>query len=452
MFATDVSTSDNPCSVLDVTAPLTPRKRTTAPTSGSGDLPEIVVQNATPGKRDAQLSVDSLVDYEDTSGSPPTHLDPTACYGTSDVAPVEPFVPLNGPDTQEDVFFQQITEMLVNMSKQEEAEGKSSGKPKLNGAKNPQTLKVPASEVPPPPSTPATPAFQEVDTFAPAPRLVEPTIRVVQQSGILAPSNADKTAKPGSAQPHRPLKDRVIPPKPIIIKSTQAKENIPTVEGVSSAPPRGHVRAMTLGTTPPLLSERSQEDTPKKRVHIVLPDPSVFERGRKRSQSMSRDESRSSDKWFSNLFHFKSNRQTLYSVHDAFSTRERCISSLRALGAQVETGQPLPQMYGGSTLRCRIGEVVDPSGTATVSKALRFRVEIRPTTGMQYAAGYLSELALVQEKGQPSSFNALCARLRRGWELDVTCHPDGSLDVLTVTNDFGLPSPALTPGGRYAEV
>ncbi|KAG8744190.1 hypothetical protein FRC10_010656 [Ceratobasidium sp. 414] len=434
-----------------MTAPLTPRKRTkTAPTSSCSDIPEIVVQNATPGKINTQLSVDSLmdslVDYEDSR--PFAYLDPRSCYGASGVACVDPFVPLNGPDIQEDVFFQQIAEMLVNMSKQEETEGKSSGKLKLNGAKNPQGLKVPASEVPPPPSTPATPAFQEVDTFTSPPRFVEPTIRVVQSPGILAPSNTNKPTQPsqlGSAQPHR-FKDRVTQPKPIIIKPTPAKENAPAVEAGSPGSPRGRLRAMTGSTTPSRLPER------RKRVHIVIPEPSMFERGRKRSQSASRDESRSSDNWFSNLFHFKSNRQELHSVHDVFSTRERFILSLRALGAQVETGEPLPQMYGGSTLRCRIDEVVDPSGTTTVSKALRFRVEIRPTTGVRYAAGYLSELALVQEKGQPSSFNALCARLRRGWELDVACHPDGSLNVLTVMNDCGLPSPALTAGGRYAEV
>ncbi|KAG9124924.1 hypothetical protein FRC07_009663 [Ceratobasidium sp. 392] len=451
-IAVNISASDNNHPVTNAIAPLTPRKRTkTVPASSDSDIPEIVIHNATPGKKGSRLSVDSLIDYGDNTGTLFTYLDPSACSNTGNMTGVDPLVPLGSLDMQEDVFFQQIAEMLVTMSKQEEAEGKGSGRPRLNGTKNPQELKAPASEVPPPPTTPTTPSFEEADTFAPAPRLVQPTIRVVPPAGILLPSNTDKSAqhsKPGSAQPQRSLKDRVVPPKSIIIKPTQAKENTPLIEAESAPPPRGRARAMTVSAT----SERSQQqDPPKKRVHIVTPDPSVFERGRKRSQSVSKDESRSSENWFANFFHFKPNRQELYSVHDVFLTRERCIASLRTLGAHVETGEPLPQMYGGGTLRCRVDEVVDPSGTATVSKPLRFRAEIRPTTGVRYAAGYLSEIVLIQEKGQPAGFNALCARLRRGWELDVTCHPDGSLDVLTVTNDYGLPSPALTVGGRYAE-
>lgn len=97
--------------------------------------------------------------------------------------------------------------------------------------------------------------------------------------------------------------------------------------------------------------------------------------------------------------------------------------------------------------------MVDPSGMVMISKALRFRVEIRPSTGTHYAAGFLSELVLVHEKGQPVSFTALCARLRRGWELDVPFQPDGTLDILGVLDaHHALPSPALTVGGRYAEV
>lgn len=128
------------------------------------------------------------------------------------------------------------------------------------------------------------------------------------------------------------------------------------------------------------------------------------------------------------------------------------MKSLQGFKVQVETGDTAPQ-YGGSTLRCRIEEVVDPTGTMVISKALRFRVEIRPSTGPHYAAGFLSVLVLVHEKGQPASFTELCARLRRGWELDVPRQPDGTLDILGVLDaHHALPSPALTIGGRYAEV
>jgi serine/threonine-protein kinase HSL1 (negative regulator of Swe1 kinase) len=110
--------------------------------------------------------------------------------------------------------------------------------------------------------------------------------------------------------------------------------------------------------------------------------------------------------------------------------------------------------YGGCNLRCRLDEVVDPSGTMAVSKALKFRVEIRPSTGVRYAAGYLAEIVLVLEKGQPASFSALCERMRRGWEMHVRYRTEGSMEVLSVLDnaEYGLPSPALTAGGRYAEV
>ncbi|QRV88859.1 Serine/threonine-protein kinase [Ceratobasidium sp. AG-Ba] len=415
-----------------VTAPLTPRKRNTvAPTSGSGDLPQIIIHAATPGRESAQVSMDDLLDYEDTNTRLFRYLDPGSCSSASKVTKVEPFVPLSGPDMQEDIFFQQVAEMLADVSQKGSSGGANPGTSQLHDTMSPQQLEIPLSVAQSPPMKATTPTFQEVDIFASPLQTVEPTIRMVRQTSILNPSEVNRSVrafdgKTGSSQP-RLINNGGAAPKSILAKPTQGKENFP-------GSPRRGTRAVPLNIKHGQFSDEGKIP-PKKRVHIVTPDPSAPERTRKRPQSLGKEDSGSQEKWFSNLFNFRSTRQELHSLHDVFSTRERCISTLRALGARVEAGEPLPHLYGGCTLRCKMDEIVDPSGTVMVSKTLRFRVEIRPTTGAQYASGYLSELLVVQEKGQSASFNALCVRLRRGWDLDVTCQPDGSMDVLTLVND-----------------
>lgn len=279
----DHTTTDEEPSFLNVTAPLTPRKRVkTVPQSGSDTIPEIIIQRATPGRTAPHYSFDSLIDYEDISEDMFPHAVLKSRELDDSTGRVTPFVPIRVPEVEEDMFFQQIAEMLVTMSKEGEAEAKSSRKPKLTGVRPPQTIKVPASEVAPPPTTPVTPIFSDVDVLA-TPPLAQSTIRTVPPVGILAPVNTDKS------QQHRPLKERVNPPKALSTTSAGAKENAIPVVSDTPAPARGRARAMTVSVTPSHLSEQSRpqnQDPIKKRVHIVTPDPSVFVRPkRKRSQS-----------------------------------------------------------------------------------------------------------------------------------------------------------------------
>ncbi|CUA78159.1 hypothetical protein RSOLAG22IIIB_02777 [Rhizoctonia solani] len=444
------STSPSPA---PLTAPLTPRKRTrTEPVTSLETLPEIVIQRASPAKKGASDSVDSLADGEVTC---PEGLSPY-----SQPKPTKSFVPINGPEMEEDMFFHQITEMLVNMSNQEPGTSpkattapekkRGKGMAKTIGEKLGATLemKLPASQVAPPPTTPVTPKFQE--NSIEASESIQPTVRAVPQPRILKPLNVINEPKDSKVQ----------------IVSMIAKENAPLV---LSEPPQGRARSKTVGAAQP------RSNVPiKKHVRIVTPDRDAFIRPRKRTQSgksapqparlrpnlssTAKKETtplalpRSPEKWFSNLFHLKSTRHELYSVHDVYSTRSQCIASLRSLGVRVEASEPQPQSYGGITLRCQLDSILDPSGTTVVSKALKFHVEIRPSNGLKYAAGYLSEIAFVLDKGSPTSFAAFYDRIKVGWEMHVSYRMDGSLEVLEVGGGQPLPSPALTIGGRYAEV
>lgn len=288
----DRTTTDEDFSILNIIAPLTPRKRVkTVPESGSDSIPEIIIQRATPGRIVHHYSADSLLDYEDISGDifADSRLKP--CNLGDSTSRVTAFVPITAPEMQEDVFFQQIAEMLVTMSKQDEPEAKSAGKSKLGGERNIQAIKVPASVVAAPPTTPVTPVFSDVDVLA-TPPLAQSTIRTVPPAGILSPVNMDKPAQAeqdSSLRQRGPLKERVTPPKSLSITSATAKENVPFVSSGTSAPHGGRARAMTVSAVSSRASERPQPQIPdpsKKRVHIVTPDPSVFVRPkRKRSQS-----------------------------------------------------------------------------------------------------------------------------------------------------------------------
>ncbi|KDN42822.1 hypothetical protein RSAG8_06576, partial [Rhizoctonia solani AG-8 WAC10335] len=370
------------------TAPLTPRKRTrTEPVTSVGTLPEIIIQHSSPAK-DARDSVDNLVDGEVAC---PERLSPH-----SQPKPTGPFVPIDGPEMAEDMFFHQITEMLVNMSNQEPGEKwRGKGMAKTIGEKLGAALeiKLPASQIAPPPTTPITPTFQE--NSIEASESVQPTIRAVPQSRALKPLNAVNQPRETKA--------------PAQVVSVTAKENAPFA---LSEPPQGRARSKTVGTQP-----RSV----KKRVRIVTPDRDAFARPRKQSANKESGTPlalpRSSENWFSNLFHLKPTRHGLYSVHDVYSTRSQCIASLQSLGVHVEVSEPQPQSYGGITLRCQLDSILDPSGTTVVSKALKFHVEIRPSSGLRYAAGYLSEIAFALDKGPPASFAALYDRIKVGWEM-----------------------------------
>ncbi|CAE6481990.1 unnamed protein product [Rhizoctonia solani] len=406
------------------TAPLTPRKRTrTEPVTNSSaeTLPEIVIHQASPAKKGAKDSVDNLMDGEVACTE---RLSPYP-----QPKPTGPFMPIDGPEMEEDMFFHQITEMLVNMSNQEPGTSpkvattpekrKGKGMAKMIGGKLGAALeiKLPASQVAPPPTTPVTPTFLAQENSVEASESAEPTIRAVPQSRVLKSLNVDNGTRESKAS------------GAVQVVSVIDKENAPFT---LSEPPRGRARSKTVSAQP-----QSRSDEPvKKHVRIVTPDRDAFTRPRKRTQSANKVREantplalpRSSENWFSNLF--KPTRHDLYSVHDVFSTRSQCIASLRSLGVHVEASEPQPQSYGGITLRCQLESILDPSGTTVVSKPLKFHVEIRPSNGVKYAAGYLSEITLVLDKGSPASFGAFCERVKAGWEM----HP--------------LPSPALTIGGR----
>ncbi|GAB1518284.1 serine/threonine-protein kinase gin4 [Rhizoctonia solani] len=445
----DGPTTSNPTSPIAPTAPLTPRKRTRTEPIGNSSaetLPEIVIHQASPTKKGAKKSVDSLLCNEIT-----------CCERLSPYPqpkPTGPFVPIDGPEMEGDMFFHQITEMLVNMSNQElESSRKAPVAPEKNGGKGKAELigeklgamlelKLPANQVAPPPTTPVTPNFLNHESSIEASESIGPTIRAVPQSKVLKPSNVGNLPRESKTQ----------------IVSVTAKENTPFV---LSEPPRGRMRSKTANAAQP----QSRSSGPvKKHVRIVTPDRNSFVRPRKRTSSANREHEmatsintpfvfpRSSENWFSNLFHLKPTRYDLYSVHDVFSTRSQCMASLQLLGVHVEAGEPQPQTYGGITLRCHLDSILDPSGTTVVSKPLRFRVEIWPSNGVKYAAGYLSEITFALDKGSQANFAAFFERVRAGWEMHVSYRMEGSLEVLDVQTGQPLPSPALTVGGRYAEV
>jgi hypothetical protein len=176
---------------------------------------------------------------------------------------------------EEDMFFHQITEMLVNMSNEEPGssrkavavpeKGKGKGKAKKIGEKLGAILelKLPANQVAPPPTTPVTPNFLNPEASIEASESIEPTIRAVTQTKALKPSNVAKVPRESKAQ--------VIP--------TAAKENAPFV---LSEPPRGRARSKTANATQ--YQARGNEPV-KKHVRIVTPDRDAFIRPRKRTQS-----------------------------------------------------------------------------------------------------------------------------------------------------------------------
>jgi hypothetical protein len=138
--------------------------------------------------------------------------------------------------------------------------------------------------------------------------------------------------------------------------------------------------------------------------------------------------------WFGNVFKFKPTSFVLLSIHDAYTSREECRRMLVGLGIRVT----LTHAEGLGILRCKLDEVKDPAGVIALAKAVRFRVEVHRPSISQSEAGYEVALHLVQEKGASSSFQAVYARLRRNWDLDVPRTP--------------LPfSPALTEGGDSIE-
>ena len=134
--------------------------------------------------------------------------------------------------------------------------------------------------------------------------------------------------------------------------------------------------------------------------------------------------------WFTNLFSFKAPSATLYSLEDRRPTLLATRALLEALGAACTQEGSINS--SAVLLRCRLDEVRDPSGSVVVAKAVRFRVEFQPCNErVGQASGFVTTVALVQEKGALSTFRSVEAKLRREWELDgpktATLNPRQSL-------------------------
>ncbi|TFY81631.1 hypothetical protein EWM64_g2381 [Hericium alpestre] len=140
--------------------------------------------------------------------------------------------------------------------------------------------------------------------------------------------------------------------------------------------------------------------------------------------------------WFGNLFKIKPATFSLLSIHDAHASREECWRLLNNVGVRVV----LTHAESLGVLKCKMDEMADPAGVMGVVKAVRFRVEIRDATSAHSAAGYQTELQLIQEKGALSSFKLVYNRLKRDWDLDAPQIP------LLVS------SPALTDDDNFADL
>lgn len=157
--------------------------------------------------------------------------------------------------------------------------------------------------------------------------------------------------------------------------------------------------------------------------------------------------------WFSNLFKFRPAAYTFASVHDVPETREACKLLLMSYGVTIVSSQADASKAGGggvgpntpSVLNCHLEEVRDLAGVMAVTKAVKFRVEVRSLDQRQAAeAGYTTAVQLVQEKGALSSFKLIYQRLRNDWELDET-------DKRELEACYVLPNPRSPVAGRFFE-
>ena len=149
--------------------------------------------------------------------------------------------------------------------------------------------------------------------------------------------------------------------------------------------------------------------------------------------------------WFTNLFNWKGQSYTLYSLEDVATTREEMSKVLAHVGVTILTSET-------SLVKCRLDEVYDEVTGAVVQKQVRFRVEFGPCTTQTHAhthpgggdalavpptpklltprlmstpmspipnsGGYTSMVTLVLERGAVSTFKAVYLRVREMWVLD----------------------------------
>lgn len=158
----------------------------------------------------------------------------------------------------------------------------------------------------------------------------------------------------------------------------------------------------------------------EKRIQIVEPKGKLRRRKTISALEVSSDSSQPttapplSPAWFGNLFKLKPAVYALQSIHDADVTREECRRLLSVMGVRA-----VLHSQGLGVLKCKMDEFADPAGAMSVMKAVRFRVEVRRADSAQTAAGVVTVLQLVQEKGALSTFKLIYGRLKREWCLDT---------------------------------
>ena len=111
--------------------------------------------------------------------------------------------------------------------------------------------------------------------------------------------------------------------------------------------------------------------------------------------------------WFNNLFSFKPASCTLLSRDNVANTRDKTRRALLDLGVRVS----IAEVDGLRALKCRLDEVRDPTGSNTVVKGVRFRVEFSRSNTTS-SPTYNTLVSLTQEKGAQSSFKGIFNSLR----------------------------------------
>ena len=166
---------------------------------------------------------------------------------------------------------------------------------------------------------------------------------------------------------------------------------------------------------PSVRSNDVETKRPIPRVRIISPPKRLRRKKSFTAPITLLDRRPSLSRWLSGVFRFKPTSYELLSTRNAFTSREECRRLLWELGVQVS----LTHAEEAGVLECKFDGVENPSGVLPVLKFVRFRVEVQQPTTPQALAGYQVALRFTLEKGASSSFETICHRVRRMWELDL---------------------------------
>lgn len=216
--------------------------------------------------------------------------------------------------------------------------------------------------------------------------------------------------------------------------------------GISSVLPEANEEDNGILKKSSLRKAPRTEGGMSKRIQIVLPPPIQRGGGQRRvsyescssatpTHSSSEGTSLSTSSaprrsWFANLFKFKQVTYTLTSMDSLPATQETCKQLLTNFGVQFKIMNTVGTQ--SVTLQCQLDDVRDPAGLMEVTKAVRFRIDMRNSSpGPNETNQQQCLLELVYEKGSLSTFRLICQRLRRDWVLD------------SIANNFTSPPPIL---------